>query len=147
MDRIRCPTRPGSLLDSFLSTSRSTDELNSIQDDSRAEFIPKRKFQLRQICQNLAQKIRILKIGDMLRNVATRHGDVPCYWCDDDDGRFSAPNKTLRISYCEKIVFFFKVVLRIKVFNESYTSGAFMCLTVSIVISKLFAFHCIIPCL
>ncbi len=77
----RTPTRPWESARPFPCCP--TDEFNSIQDDGGAELLPKREFQLCQICQNLAQEIRILKVCDMLRNVTTRHGNVPCYRCDD----------------------------------------------------------------
>ena len=83
MDGVRRPPGPEGLLDPFLAAASPADKLNTVQNDGRAELLAQGEFQFGQICQNLAQEIRILKICDVLRDVTARHGDVPCYRCDD----------------------------------------------------------------
>ncbi len=83
MDWVGGPACPEGLLHPVLPAANPADKLNAVQDDSQAEFLPQRKFELCQVGDDLAQKLRILEFSDMRLHVATGHGHIPCHRGDD----------------------------------------------------------------
>ena len=75
MDRVR-PAGPQSLLHPVLAASRTANKLDTIQYCGWRKLFSEGQLQLSEIGKNLAQKIRITGICDVVVCIAARTKDV-----------------------------------------------------------------------